>query len=164
MWRSCVYWCGVALIAVAMVALPATSVVPMRLGGTAAGGYVKGGRYFVGSHGRYTEVSGLAWRLEWWVSRLLPWSILVPLHGGLFLIALSLPPGWRPAPAPPEEAIARASLAALPLVAVGAGLGWAAARAPWAALLGAWLGLYAGVWLTVQLAPRLARGGTAGDR
>lgn len=90
MWRSCVYWCGGALIAVALVALPATSVVPARLGGTAAEGYVKGGRYFVGSHGRYTAVSASAWRLELWVSRLFPWSILVPAHAGLFLIALSL--------------------------------------------------------------------------
>jgi len=37
------------------------------------------------------------------------------------------------------------------LVGAGAGLGWLAARAACAVLLGGWIGFYAGVWVMVRL-------------
>src|SRR2546421_7759516 len=136
-------------MAFALVMLPATSVIPAYLGGTADRGYVEGDHYFVGTAGRYTEVSETAWRLELWVSRSVPWSVLVPGLAGLFLIALSQPPGWRPSPDPPDmdRIVVRVTPVGLGFIAAGAGMGWVLARAPWAALLGGWAGLYAGVWV-----------------
>ena len=36
------------------------------IGGSAGIGKVEGQKYFVGSHGRYTEVSRAAYRFSWW--------------------------------------------------------------------------------------------------
>jgi hypothetical protein len=53
--QSCVHWCGVTLVAFPLVMLPARSVVPSYLGGTAyINGYVQDGRHIVDGHGRYS--------------------------------------------------------------------------------------------------------------
>src|SRR5437762_2884976 len=64
MWRWCAYLSGVALIAVALVALPSGMIVESYVGGSAIHGYVEDGRYFVNpGHGRpIAEVSDSAWR------------------------------------------------------------------------------------------------------
>jgi hypothetical protein len=49
------------LFALAIVNFITFSVVSSRLGGTAMNGYAQDGRYFIGSHGAYTEVSAEAW-------------------------------------------------------------------------------------------------------
>ena len=36
------------------------------IGGSAGIGRVENGKYYVGSHGRYTEVSRAAFRFSWW--------------------------------------------------------------------------------------------------
>ena len=36
------------------------------IGGSAGIGRVEDGKYYVGSHGRYTEVSRAAFRFSWW--------------------------------------------------------------------------------------------------
>ena len=43
MWRRCAFWSGAVLIAVALGALPATTIVPSYLDGSVRYGYVEGG-------------------------------------------------------------------------------------------------------------------------
>ncbi len=41
----------------------------MKIGGSAANGTVKDGHYFVGDHGKVTEVSQRAWEISLWHSK-----------------------------------------------------------------------------------------------
>jgi hypothetical protein len=147
--------CGWALVAVALVALAAPSVVTSYVGGSTSHGYIKGDRYFVGGHGQVNEVSRAAWRTEYWVSRSFPWAVLLPLLAGLGLVFAGKPPGWKPLSDPPRDLLVRESmkgaLIVLGCVALGAWLGWTAGGAPWAAQVGGWAGAYlgGGVWLWV---------------
>ena len=49
------------LFALAVVNFISFSAISSRIGGTAMNGYSQDGRYFVGSHGAYTEVSAETW-------------------------------------------------------------------------------------------------------
>jgi hypothetical protein len=48
-------------------------------GGSASGGKIEGGRYYVGSHSRYTEVSASRYRLSQWQERSM--IIVPPMFG-----------------------------------------------------------------------------------
>jgi hypothetical protein len=156
-WRRLLSWCGVALIIVALVVLPATSVVPMYLGGSARDGYVEDGRYFVAvrGSGRFVEVSEKAWRLERWLDRAVPFSILVPGLTGLFLKLGSTRPDPAPPPIPSTKPpIMWSYFVGVGIYLAGLGLGWIMVRAPWAMVLGGWLGFYADVWFVMWVQKR----------
>lgn len=58
-------WIGGSFFLLAFVLFTAIVVNPLRLGGSAWGGKVEDGRFFVVSKGhRYTEVSETEWRIE----------------------------------------------------------------------------------------------------
>ena len=151
------YWCGVILIGSGLVGLPAPSIVASYVGGSALCGSIEDGRYFVGGHSVHKEVSEFEWRLELRVSQSFPWATLVPGLLGMLLIASTLPPGPIATPPPPSlEHLVKTSVIPIPVIALGAALGWFLARQPWAAELGGWLGLYVGTWLALRVLHRLS--------
>src|SRR4051794_821499 len=95
MWRRGVSWCGAALIAVALAAIPAPTIVCSYLGGSTYYGFIENGRYDVGAYGRFAEVSESAWRFTYWLERAYPLLVLVPAAAGFFLMELGAPPGRR---------------------------------------------------------------------
>ena len=145
MWRWCAYLLGVALIAVALAAVPSPMIALSYVGGSAVDGHVEDGRYFVNpGHGRpIAEVPESTWRAVYWLERLWPLSALVPGLAGLFLLTgYGMGPNWRPPPAPPAEPprwFLWACLGSAWVTIAGAGLCWAAFRAPWAAMLVGWV-------------------------
>lgn len=156
MWRWCAFWCSMVLFGMALVALPAITIVPSYLGGSAHHGYFEDGRYFVGGHGRTAEVSESAWWLAYWVEILFPFSILVPAAAGYVLYRLQALPN-QPRLRSAEVHPFLAALTGIVTVWTGAGLGWLIGRAPWTIWLGGWLGLYVGIGLLVWLIKHRAR-------
>lgn len=57
---------GGTLVALAFVNFLAFFLIALYLGGDAWNGKVDGGRYFLMSHGKYTEVSQAVWTYSWW--------------------------------------------------------------------------------------------------
>jgi hypothetical protein len=53
---------GKSLIAFAIINFAIFWIVAIRIGGDAVNGKIEDGRYYVGSHGRYTEVSNGVWK------------------------------------------------------------------------------------------------------
>jgi hypothetical protein len=50
------------------------------IGGGASNGKIENGKYYVGDHGRYTEVSHSAYRFSWWHELSAAVSILVFMY------------------------------------------------------------------------------------
>ena len=144
MWRRCAYWCGVALILVALGAVPSVAIVPSYAGGSAIDGYVKEGRYFVNpSHGRpIVEVSESTWRVAYWVERLWPLSVLVPGLIGLSLTAYGRGLNGKTPPPPPQEMppwVIRACIASAVFIVAGTWLCLVVVRKPWVVMLVGWI-------------------------
>ena len=144
MWRWCAYLFGVALIAVAVAALPSPMIVESYVGGSAVHGSVEDGRYFVNpGHGRpVAEVSESTWRAVYWVERLWPFSALVPGFAGLFLTGYGKGPNWKPLAVPPAEPppwVLWACLVGAGITVAGTLLFWFATRTPWATMLVGWI-------------------------
>ncbi len=158
MWRRSRVWGGRALIAVALVALPAKTIISSYVGGSASYGSIEDEHYFVGGHGRHLEVSETAWYVELWVSRPFWLAVWVPGLAGLFLLT-----GGQSQPVAPPRPLAPADLvlwhyvAGIGICFAGAWLGWVIGRVPWTILLGGWLGLYAACALVIWLQWRHAR-------
>jgi hypothetical protein len=55
------------------------------IGGSAHNGKIENGRYYVGSHGRYTEVSSSTWKFSWWHEWSAVFSTFVFLLLGIFV-------------------------------------------------------------------------------
>jgi hypothetical protein len=53
---------GIAIFALCILNMVAFSIHSERLGGRALTGKIEGGRYYVGDHGHYTEVTGASYR------------------------------------------------------------------------------------------------------
>ena len=136
-------WTGRCLLFLAFLLFTAIVINPMRLGGEVSGGKEEDGRYFVASKGhRSTEVSETEWRIE----RVLEWCFFMPLVlvwiGMAFCCASESNHKQQvPVDDPPSLGTCGVVLAA---ASVGAGMGWLIGRVPWTAVLGAWLGLWAG--------------------
>ena len=53
-------------VCMAMLNFFAFMIHDALIGGSAGNGKVQAGKYYVGSHGHYTEVSRAAFRFSWW--------------------------------------------------------------------------------------------------
>ena len=136
-------WIGRCMLFGAFLLFTAIFINPMRLGGEASGGKIEEGRYFVVSNGhRYTEISEIEWRIE----RYLEWCFFLPVV--LIWIGMAFRFGGETHhknDVPKAEAPSlKVCGAVIGVTAVGAGAGWLIGRVPWTAVLGAWLGLWAG--------------------
>lgn len=168
MWQRVALGAGVALVGVAVLAVPSVAVVGAYAGGSAVhNGYVEDGRYFVAPcHGKpVAEVSGPLWRTVYWVEMLWPWSAVVTGLLGLFLTGADR---WSdgPPPVPPPEPppwLLGACAAVVVVTLAGARVAWVVTGAAWVVWLVGWALVCAGAalvgWLYKDLWRRAAAAG-----
>jgi hypothetical protein len=144
MWRRFAYWSGVALIVVALAAMPSAPIIESYVGGSSVHGRIEDGRYFVDpKHGKpIVEVSESTWRTVWWIERLWPFSAWVPGLLGMFLVSYGMGPNLKPLPDPPAEPppwVMQLYLAGTAFIVGGTATFWFIFRIPWATMLVGWL-------------------------
>jgi hypothetical protein len=64
-WSDFPIWLRVVTV-IALVNFTAFWLIAVSCGGDAWNGYIKNGRYFLGSHGAYTEVSRTFWKYSYY--------------------------------------------------------------------------------------------------